>query len=221
MPPTSYPGAIDAFVNPDGATDNLDDPPHDEQHSDANDAIEAVETELGINPRGAHATVRARLDAIEQSGIQTYSPALTASTTDPNLGGDGSIEGTYIISSGLIYVWLIALFGTSGVSPGSGTYRFSLPFPIDTNLYPSNFTSGLAKGITLGPAVMRDQSAASNSINAAAVQDLSGSPTPNQLVNLATDPNASGALVTEADPWPWGNGDAISIGPIIYVPDLS
>lgn len=72
MPPTSYPGAIDAFVNPDGATDNLDDPPHDSQHSDANDAIEAVETELGINPRGSFADVRARLDDLALRGALGY-----------------------------------------------------------------------------------------------------------------------------------------------------
>ncbi len=61
--PTVYPGAIDSFVNPTD-TDTLASPPHDGQHADANDAVEAVEAELGINPRGAFATVRARLDDV-------------------------------------------------------------------------------------------------------------------------------------------------------------
>ena len=62
--PTSYPGAIDAFVNPTSA-DTLSNPPHDGQHANINDAVEAIETELGINPRGALATVRARLDRLD------------------------------------------------------------------------------------------------------------------------------------------------------------
>lgn len=67
--PTLYPGALDSFVNPDGAVDNLDSPPHDDQHTDNNDATVAIETELGINPRGSFATVRARLDSIDEGGL--------------------------------------------------------------------------------------------------------------------------------------------------------
>lgn len=64
MPPSSYPGGLDSFVNPTSA-DALDDPPHDEQHANANDAMEAVQAELGLNPAGSQATVRARLDDLE------------------------------------------------------------------------------------------------------------------------------------------------------------
>lgn len=62
--PTDYPGSLDSFTNPTDA-DTLDDPPHHLQHTDINDAMEAVQGELGLNPRGAFATVRARLDAID------------------------------------------------------------------------------------------------------------------------------------------------------------
>ena len=62
--PTSYPGALDAFVNP-TAADTLSNPPHDGQHTNINDAVEAIEAELGVNPRGAFATVRARLDGMK------------------------------------------------------------------------------------------------------------------------------------------------------------
>ena len=61
---SDYPGQIDSFVNPTDS-DTLDDPPHDAQHADVNNAIVAVQNELGINPRGSDATVRARLDNIE------------------------------------------------------------------------------------------------------------------------------------------------------------
>ena len=38
---TNFPASIDTLTNP-SATDTLDSPPHDEQHADANDAIEAL-----------------------------------------------------------------------------------------------------------------------------------------------------------------------------------
>jgi len=61
--PTNYPNSLDAFQNP-----NADDPlnsvavPHNMQHTNANDAIEAVEAELGTNPSGSHTTVSDRFD---------------------------------------------------------------------------------------------------------------------------------------------------------------
>ena len=45
---TTYPSAIDNFSNPVG-TDPLSSVPHATQHQNANDAIEAIETELGTN----------------------------------------------------------------------------------------------------------------------------------------------------------------------------
>lgn len=59
---TLYPGAIDSFTNPE-PTDTLASPSHSDQHENANDAIEAIETELGTDPAGDYATVAARLNA--------------------------------------------------------------------------------------------------------------------------------------------------------------
>lgn len=60
---TAYPGAIDNFTNP-TATDTLNSltVPHAAQHANVNDAIEAVEGTLGVDPQGGFATVVARLD---------------------------------------------------------------------------------------------------------------------------------------------------------------
>lgn len=48
---TSFPSSLDAFTNPDATTDDLDTPGvlHDEQHENANDAIEALEAKVGID----------------------------------------------------------------------------------------------------------------------------------------------------------------------------
>lgn len=64
--PTGYPGAIDNFNDPTGAN-NLNDAPvlHSALHSNVNDAINAIETELGINPSAASASVADRLGLID------------------------------------------------------------------------------------------------------------------------------------------------------------
>ena len=45
---TSYPNAIDQLINPSGS-DALSAPSHSEQHSNANDAIEALQTKVGTD----------------------------------------------------------------------------------------------------------------------------------------------------------------------------
>jgi hypothetical protein len=45
---TSYPNSIDQLINPNGS-DVLSSPSHSEQHANANDAIEALETKVGVN----------------------------------------------------------------------------------------------------------------------------------------------------------------------------
>ena len=45
---TSYPASLDSFTNP-TAVDTLDSPPHDTQHADANDAIEALQAKVGVD----------------------------------------------------------------------------------------------------------------------------------------------------------------------------
>jgi hypothetical protein len=63
---TVYPGAIDDFTNP-TPSDTLNSltVPHAAQHSDLNDAVEAIETTLGVNPEGAESTVSDRIGALE------------------------------------------------------------------------------------------------------------------------------------------------------------
>jgi hypothetical protein len=68
---TNYPGALDSLTNP--TVSSYEDDAgvfHDEQHANANDAIEAIEAELGTDPAGAQATVKARLEYVEQHKAQ-------------------------------------------------------------------------------------------------------------------------------------------------------
>ena len=66
--PTNYPNSLDILINP-TASDSLnsDIVPHAKQHSDLNDAVEAIQTVVGINPAGSHLTIKDRIIAVEQS----------------------------------------------------------------------------------------------------------------------------------------------------------
>lgn len=77
---TSYPSGLDNFTNP-TAADTLDSAtvPHATQHANLNDAVEAIETELGTNPSGASATVVARLDALDTTVAAKIGSPLSAS----------------------------------------------------------------------------------------------------------------------------------------------
>jgi hypothetical protein len=63
--PTNYPSGYDDFDNP-TANDPLNSPtvPHAAQHTNINDAVEAVQAELGLDPSGAYGTVAARLASV-------------------------------------------------------------------------------------------------------------------------------------------------------------
>jgi hypothetical protein len=68
---STYPGALDVFV-----TTRADGTPmattHAQDHDNENDAINKIEAELGVNPRGGSATVRARLDVIQPPSPSAY-----------------------------------------------------------------------------------------------------------------------------------------------------
>ena len=65
---TNYPNQLDVLINP-TATDPLNSVtvPHHQQHANLNDAVEAVQTTLGLNPAGSHLTVKDRIIAVESN----------------------------------------------------------------------------------------------------------------------------------------------------------
>jgi len=61
---TSFPSSLDSFTNP-TAVDTLDSPPHDTQHADANDAIEALQAKVGVNSSAVATSHDYKIDALE------------------------------------------------------------------------------------------------------------------------------------------------------------
>lgn len=87
---TQYPNSLDNFLNP-SANDTLNSVtvPHADQHSNLNDAVEAIQTVLGINPAGAHLTIKDRIiNAETQISTQSTLNGLTDVTINLTNSGD-------------------------------------------------------------------------------------------------------------------------------------
>lgn len=61
---TNFPSSLDSFTNP-TAVDTLDSPPHDTQHADANDAIEALQAKVGVNSSAVATSHDYKIGALE------------------------------------------------------------------------------------------------------------------------------------------------------------
>jgi hypothetical protein len=78
---TNFPTSLDSLTNP-TATDTLDSPPHDTQHADANDAIEAIQAKVGVDGSAVTTSHEYRINSIEELNTNaqvgtTYTLALT------------------------------------------------------------------------------------------------------------------------------------------------
>lgn len=66
-------------------------------------------------------------DAVPLGAWQSYTPALTATTTNPTLGTGSVVQGKWTRQGRMITGFVTIFFGTSGATAGSGTYNVSLP----------------------------------------------------------------------------------------------
>jgi hypothetical protein len=62
----TYPTTIDSLTNP-SSTDTLDSPSHSDQHSDINDAVEALETKVGADSSAVTSSHDYKIDALEDA----------------------------------------------------------------------------------------------------------------------------------------------------------
>lgn len=86
---TNYPSSLDNFVNP-TANDTLNSTvvPHHKQHTDLNDAVEGMQTVLGINPAGSYLTVKDRIISAEANiSIQSVLNGMTDVTISSAANG--------------------------------------------------------------------------------------------------------------------------------------
>jgi hypothetical protein len=126
----------------------------------------------------------------------SFTPTLTASTTNPTLGTGSNRLGYYTQIGKLIIYAFEVRFGSSGASAGSGNYRISLPVTAKADpLY--------ARG---GSLTYNDASAFTARLGVAIIADPS-------YVELNFD--AGTFYVTNSAPFTWSNDDGIR-GTLIY-----
>ena len=94
---TNFPASLDTLTNP-SAADTLDSPPHDEQHADANDAIEALQAKVGVDSSAVTSSLDYRVGQLETGG-----GGMTVSSTAPSSPAEGDMW--YDDTSGRTYVY--------------------------------------------------------------------------------------------------------------------
>lgn len=127
----------------------------------------------------------------------TYTPALTASSSNPTLGTGSSATGSYCRIGRLIVGKIRIIFGTSGAAAGSGSYRVSLPAPANV--------SDVANP-RIGQAQLYD---ASGNVAALPILYIPAAGTYFEMTYPAGWPTGTPTTVTNAAPWTWANNDAI------------
>jgi hypothetical protein len=146
--------------------------------------------------------------------LDTYSPSLTATTTNPNLGADGTTAGTYLeLPGGFILGYFTIVFSGAGAAAGTGTYLVSLPVALDTTFHSSSIGGGTVHDI-LGKFTLRDGSTDLTSMTGIVRRALAAETT---LVRLTPEGFSGKAAdeVTSSSPFTWASGDALS-GNFVY-----
>jgi len=114
---TSFPSGLDALTNP-TSSDGLNSPDHAGQHSDANDAIEALEAKVGITS----SAVTTSHDYLIKNNTPTGVINMWATTTAPTSWL--LCDGTAV--SRTTYAALFAVISTT-YGTGDGSTTFALP----------------------------------------------------------------------------------------------
>lgn len=139
---TSFPTSLDALTNPTGSS-SLTSPDHAGQHTDANDAIEALQAKVGVNS----SAVTSSLDYKITTGIPSGVINMWATTTAPT--GWLICDGATV--SRTTYAALFAVISTT-YGAGDGSTTFNLPsmkgkVPVGLNSADAAFDSmGLSGG---------------------------------------------------------------------------
>ena len=119
---SNFPSSLDNFTNP-TADDSLNSPtvPHADQHSDLNDAVEALQAKVGADSSAVATSHDYKIAQLEAQGVAT---AFTPSWTNFTLG-NGTEEWYYVRVNELIHVYGNTLLGST--SAVTGELQIDLP----------------------------------------------------------------------------------------------
>ena len=118
----------------------------------------------------------------------SFTPSLTATTTNPTLGSAATQSGLYTQIGKVVIARYRVRFGTSGAAAGSGTYEFSLPITAKE----ANFVAGAGW--------LQDESAGARRLISAFLQSTTA-------LRLVYEAASGYPAVTEAAPYAWAASD--------------
>ena len=124
---TSFPSGLDSFTNP-TAVDTLDSPPHDTQHADANDAIEALQAKVGADGSAVTTSLDYKVANLESRPVETktVSYVLVAADVNKRIVMNNAGATTITVNDGVFAagdtVWIHNIgAGTTTVTAGTAT----------------------------------------------------------------------------------------------------
>jgi hypothetical protein len=124
---TNFPASLDTLTNP-SATDTLDSPPHDEQHADANDAIEALQAKVGVDGSAVTTSLDYKVANLESRPVETKTASYTLVAGDVNkrIVMNNAGATTITVNDGVFAagdsVWIHNIgAGTTTVTAGTAT----------------------------------------------------------------------------------------------------
>lgn len=134
--------------------------------------------------------------------VTAYTPTLTTSGTQPNLGSTGAATGKYVRNGMQLAVYFDLLFGGSGITGGTQTWVIGLP---------AGFIADESILSTVGPVPGRVRYLDS-SASVAGYFDLRVSTGGTGLVGVwsAASPTGSLQSLTGANPWAPATGDRLT-----------
>ena len=175
----TYPTTLDAFTNPTAAS-LLTSPSHAQQHSDINDAVEALETKVAIGN-----TVLGT--------YQAYTPTFTAITV-----GDGTLAAQYCTVNKFVHAFGSLTFGSTTTIAVSSY----MTLPVNT----VNTENG-ALGSILGGVTYYD--ASTFAVYRGTIDGRTASSVVDFRVNNTSATYETGVSPTALIPMTWATGDII------------
>lgn len=151
--PTDYPGGFDDFQNPSSSND-LPDPGvvHSRQHADVNDAVEAIEREMGLTPADTYTDVAERLDDMETAPatadltLSYYNFDDETVTPVASMGAGGFLRFRYSSSRYFAKGYLRGYFGVGLSLPSVDPDDDNTALCIDPADWPTDLTPAVPPG---------------------------------------------------------------------------
>lgn len=158
-------------------------------------AMSDVNGFIGISDSPARADHR---HGISKDAWLSWTPVLTAATTNPTLGSGSTQEGRYVQLGSLVAFWGRIAFGSAGAAAGSGNYRVSSPVNLQGH---SAVTGGYS---------LFDSNTGNRTDGQIRFVTTSGSTNLFRLDYLSAYPIGTLVGVTNAAPWTWAASDQLN-----------